>query len=388
MTGHGARAAAVLAAVLLLAACGGKDRREPGAPALPKVSGVEVITVRPAAGEAAVEAVGTVRAKTVAEVAPQMMGRLTAVLVTEGSRVEAGAVLAAIDDQAVRAQLASAEGALAEAESAREEAERAVAQAEAARELAEKTHERYRKLLEEKVVTPQEYDEVALRRTVAVKDHERALRRAAQVDARVAQAKGAADAARAMAGYAKVTAPFSGVVLERKADAGSMAVPGVPLFVLEDPRRRRIEAAVSEAYLPVLKKGSPVRVALDDAPDREIAATVSEVVPAVDPATRTFVVKAELPPGKGRTGQSGRLRFAAGKGTVLAVPKRAITRAGGTDGLFVVRAADNTVRLSVVTTGADLGARVEVLSGLSAGDRIAVSPLDRLFDGAAIEERK
>jgi len=122
MTGHGARAAAVLAAVLLLAACGGKDRREPGAPALPKVSGVEVITVRPAAGEAAVEAVGTVRAKTVAEVAPQMMGRLTAVLVTEGSRVEAGAVLAAIDDQAVRAQLASAEGALAEAESAREEA--------------------------------------------------------------------------------------------------------------------------------------------------------------------------------------------------------------------------------------------------------------------------
>ena len=277
---------------------------------------------------------------------------------------------------------------MAEAESAREEAYRAVAQAEAARELAGKTHARYRTLLEEKVVTPQEYDEVALRRTLAVKDHERALRRTEQVEARVAQAKGAADAARAMAGYAKVVAPFAGVVLEKKADAGSMAVPGVPLFVLEDPRRRRIEAAVSEAYLPVLKKGSPVRVVLDDAPDREIAAAVAEVVPAVDPATRTFVVKAELPPGTGRTGQSGRLRFGAGKGTVLAVPKRAITRAGGTDGLFVVGAADNTVRLSVVTTGADLGDRVEVLSGLSAGDRVAVSPLDRLHDGAVIEERK
>ncbi len=388
MKGRGARAAAVLAAALLLAACGGKEKTGSGAPARPAVSGVEVITVEPVAGGASVEAVGTVRAKTVAAVAPQMMGRLTAVLAAEGSRVEAGAVLATIDDQAVRAQLASAEGAVAEAESAREEAERAVAQAEAAKELAEKTHGRYRKLLEEKVVTPQEYDEVALRRTVAVKEHERALRRAAQVDARVAQAKGAADAARAMASYAKVTAPFSGVVLERKADAGSMAVPGVPLFVLEDPLRHRIEAAVSETYFPFLKRGSPVRVVLDDAPDREIAATISEVVPAVDPATRTFVVKAVLPPGKARTGQSGRLRFEAGKGTVLAVPKRAITRAGGTEGLFVVGGADNTVRLSVVTTGADLGDRVEVLSGLSPGDRVAVAPLDRLFDGAVVEERK
>ncbi|MBE0605400.1 MAG: efflux RND transporter periplasmic adaptor subunit [Deltaproteobacteria bacterium] len=388
MTGYGARAMAVLSVAVLLAACGGKEKGGGQAPPRPAVSGVEVITVQPVPRETSVEAMGTVRAKKIAAVAPQMMGRLTAVFVSEGSRVAAGAVMATIDDQSVRAQLASAEGAVAEAEGAKKEVEGAIAQAEAAKELAEKTHERYRKLLEEKVITPQEYDEVAMRRTVAVKEHERALQKAAQVSGRIAQAKGAAGAARAQAGYAKVTAPFSGVVLEKRADAGSMAVPGVPLFVLEDPGRHRIEASVSETYLPLLKRGVPVRVVLDDAPDKELPATVAEVVPAIDPATRTFIVKVELPPGTARTGQSGRIRFGAGKGTVLAVPKRAITRAGGSEGLFVVEGGDNTARLAIITTGAEFGDRVEVLSGLAPGARVAVSPLDRLFDGAVVEAGK
>ncbi len=377
-----------LAAAVLLAACGGKEKHGPNAPPRPVVSGVEVVAVQPVSRDTVVEAMGTVRAKTTAAVAPQMMGRLTAVLVSEGSRVAAGAVLAAIDDQAARAQLASAEGAVAEAEAALEEAERAVAQAEAGKALAGKTHERFRKLLDEKAVTQQEYDEVEMKRTVAVKEHERALRKVAQADARIVQARGAADAARTLLGYAKVTAPFSGVVVEKKADAGSMAVPGAPLFVVEDPRRHRLEASVSETYLPLLKAGSPVGVVLDDAPDKEIPAAVTEVVPAVDPATRTFTVKVDLPPGKARTGQSGRLRFAAGKGTVLAVPKRAVTHAGGSEGVFVLEGADNVARLAVITTGAAFGDRVEVLSGLPAGARIAVSSLDRIVEGAVVEAAK
>ncbi|MEW6720310.1 MAG: efflux RND transporter periplasmic adaptor subunit [Thermodesulfobacteriota bacterium] len=380
MTGYGMRAAAVLSAAFLLAACGGKEAQK-APPARLAVPGVEAITVTAVPRETFVEAVGTVRATRIAAVAPMAMGRLTSVPVSEGSRVAAGAVMATIDDGPARAQLAAAEGAVAEAEGAREEADRAIAQADAARELAERTHERYRKLLEEKVVTPQEYEEVALKRTVAAKDHERALRKAAQIDGRVAQAKGAADAARVQLGYTKVTAPFSGVVLEKRADAGSTAVPGVPLFLLEDPSRHRIEAPVSEEYLSTLKRGSSVRVTLDDAADRELRVPVTEVVPAVDPATRTFVVKAELPAGKARTGQSGRLRFGAGKGTVLAVPKRAVVRSAGSEGAFVI-GNDNVVRLAVIATGAEFGDRVEVLSGLAEGARVAVSPLDRLFDGA------
>jgi RND family efflux transporter MFP subunit len=387
MSGIFARVAAVLSAAVLLAACGEKGKHGAGPVAPPVVSGVEVVTLQPVARETVAEAMGTVRAKTSAAVAPQMMGRLTAVLVAEGSHVPAGALLATIDDQSVRAQLSTAEGAVAEAESAREESERSVAQAEAGKTLAENTHARFRQLLAEKVVTQQEYDEVDAKRTVAVKEHERMLQKRAQADGKIAQAKGAADAARAALAYAKVTAPFSGVVVEKRADAGSMAVPGVPLFLVEDPGRYRIEASISETYLPLFKVGSAVQVVLDADPGVSFPAAVTEVVPTIDPNSRTFTVKADLPAGKARAGQSGKVRFAAGKGTALAVPKRAITRAGGSDGVFSV-GDDNVARLSPVTLGAEFGDRVEVLSGLSAGARVAVSPVDRLVDGAVVEARK
>jgi RND family efflux transporter MFP subunit len=352
------------------------------------VQDVEVVVVRPVSRETTAEALGTVRARTTAAVAPQLMGRLTGVAVSEGSVVAAGALLATIDDTTVRAHLSSAEGAVAEAEAAREEVDRTISQAEASKALAEKTFDRFRKLLEGKVVTPQEFDEVEMRRTVAVKDLERAQQKRVQVSAKIAQARGQADAAKAMLAWTRVTAPFAGVIVEKRADAGSMAVPGVPLFVLEDPRRHRIEASVSETYLPLLKKGTPVQGILDADPGTPFSAVVTEIVPAIDPASRTFTVKADLPAGRARSGQSGKVRFAAGKGTVLAVPKRAITRAGGSEGVFTVGARDNVARLSMVTLGAEFDDRVEVLSGIEDGARVALSPIDKLSDGARVEVRR
>jgi len=217
MRSYGARAAA--AAVILsmaagLSACGGKG--EKAAVPRPVVRDVEVIVVRSVPRETMAEALGTVRARTTAAVAPQVMGRLTGVAVSEGSVVTAGALLATIDDTTVRAQLSSAEGAVAEAEAAGEEIDAAISQAEAGKALAEKTFERFRKLLEGKVVTQQEFDEVEMRRTVAVKELERARQKRAQVSAKTTQARGQADAAKAMLAWTRVTAPFAGVIVEKR----------------------------------------------------------------------------------------------------------------------------------------------------------------------------
>ncbi len=382
-----AAAAVIFWMVAGLSACGEKGEQGT-AVSRPVVRDVEVVVVRPVPRDTMAEALGTVRARTTAAVAPQVMGRLTGVAVSEGSVVAAGALLATIDDTTVRAQLASAEAAVAEAEAAREEVDGAISQAEAGKVLAEKTFERFRKLLDGKVVTRQEFDEVEARRTVAVKELERARRKREQVSARIAQARGQADAAKAMLGWTRVTAPFAGVIVEKRADAGSMAVPGVPLFILEDPRRQRIEASVSETYLPLLKKGTPVQVLLDADPGKPFSAVVTEIDPAIDPATRTFTVKADLPAGHARSGQSGKVRFAAGKGTVLAVPKRAVTRVGGSDGVFTVGARDNVARLTMITLGAAFDGRVEVLSGIEDGARVALSPIDKLSDGVQVEVRR
>lgn len=367
--------------------CGNTAKQGPGEPPRTSVADVEVVTASPVPHETVVEAVGTIRARNVAVVASQVMGRLTSFPVSEGSRVEKGAILATIEDATVRAQAEAAEGMAAEALAARNEAEGAVAQAEAGKGLAEKTYARFRTLYEEKAVTQQEFEEVEAKRTVAAKEYERALEKRAQAAGRVAQAKGQADAANATLSYTKVRAPFAGLVTEKKADAGSMAVPGMPLLVLEDTRRYRLEAAVPETHLARLSIGSKVEVVLDTVPDKPLPATVSEIVPAVDPASRTLLAKADVSGPGLRTGMYGRLRFPAGKDTVLAVPQRALSRAGGFDGLFVV-SPDNVARLVIVKTGRRMGDRIEILSGIAPGARIAVSPLDRLVDGARVEIRK
>lgn len=165
-----------------------------------------------------------------------------------------------------------------------------------------------------------------------------------------------------------------------------MAVPGVPIVVLEDASRYRLEASVPEAYLGTVRAGSRVEVVLDAMPDRPVAAQVSEVAPGIDAASRTFLVKADVAGPGVRGGLSGRLRFAAGTARVLAVPRRAVSRAGGYDGVFVI-APDNVARLVMIRTGRETGDSVEVLSGLAPGARIALTAVDRLVDGARVEVR-
>ncbi len=374
---------------VMMAGCSEKGKHGPASAERPSVTGVEVITAGAVSRVNFAEVVGTVRAKTIAAVAPQVMGRVTSLPVAEGDQVKKGALLATIDDTQVRAQLAAAEAMVVEAEAGLEEAERSVAQAEASRDLAEKTYERYRKLSEEKVVTPQEFDEREVKRTVAVKDYERSLDRRGQVAAKIAQAKAQAAATRAMLSYTRVTAPFAGTVIEKKIDAGSTVVPGVPILVLEDTGRYRIEAPVPEAYLGTLQVGSRVRVVLGTPPGKEIPGTISEVVPQVDPASRTFTAKVDLPEGgqRFRTGMFGRILFPTGSEDMLVVPQKAISRVGGYDALYTVT-SDNVARLVMVKTGNVFGENVEILAGIGPGALVAVSPVDRLSDGARVEVRE
>ena len=374
---------------VLVAGCGEKGKHPPDSAAGPLLRGVEVVEAGGGSREGFIEAPGTVRAETIAPVAAQVMGRITSLPVTEGSRVEKGALLATIDDTQIRAQLAAAGALVTEAEAGLMEVEGAVAQAEASKSLAEKTYERFRMLHEEKVVTTQEFDEVEVKRTVAIKDYERALERRAQLAAKITQAKAQKDAAQAMLSYTRVTAPFPGVVTGKKADVGSMAAPGVPILVLENTRRYRIEASVPEAYLGVLKVGSRVQIVLGTPSGKEIPGTISEVVPQVDPESRTFTAKVDLPGGgqRFRTGMFGRVLFPAGKENILVVPKKAIMHVGGYEALFTVT-ADNVAHLVMVTTGRAFGDEVEILSGIDPGTHVAVSPLEKLVDGARVEVRK
>lgn len=330
-------------------------------------------------------AVGTVRPKKSATLSPQVMGMITGVYAREGNRVKEGALLLTIDDSGMRANVQAAEGMLEEAQRAREEVEAAIGQAESGAELAGKTYNRFKALYEQKIVSQQEFDEVVSKYEVAKRQHDIALSRRNQAGARVAQAQARLQNARIMLGYTRVSAPFDGVVARKYADPGSMASPGMPLFLIEEAGNFRLEVSIPEGFAWIIREGVACGITIDAAAMKEEGLKVSEVVPELDPATRSFIVKVDLPRIEGiRSGMFGRATFRVGEESVLAVPEGAIIRVGGYQGVYVV-GEGNVSRFHMVKTGESFGGMVEILSGLHEGQEVVVSGGENVRDGDVVE---
>lgn len=390
-----------ISAIALLAAWAvtgcGRDETSSEAVATGVPVKVSVATVTRTPTDRQREAMGTVKAKTASTVQSMATGHVTAVHVREGDRVEAGQVLVQIDDRELQAMAARAESGLREAESARREIEKAIQAAahaqraaEAGRDLAEVTHNRYKGLVDQGVMSPQRYDEASARWKGSVAEVaqagamvQAAQERRAEADARIAQARDEVTRARTQLSHARVTAPFSGIVTRKTVDVGDLATPGVPLLEIEATDLYRLETNVDETLVQSVTMGDAVTVILDAA-SLELPGTVAEILPAGDPASRTFLVKIDLPSHENvRSGMFGRARFKGAHASVLAVPVTAVTERGQLAYVYVV-GEEGVIRLRLVTLGKRYGEYVEVLSGLDEGERIVVSDLSRLSDGARV----
>ena len=214
-----------------LSGCSSERRAEPATPET--VSNVSVIVARAASVPDWLEAVGTVRAAQSSQASSQIMGNIADVRAREGDRVKRGQVLATIDDSQPRAAEDQAASAL-------RAAQQEVAAADSNFGLAQTTLKRYQQLYDRKSVSPQEFDEVKARSQSAEARRDVARAGEAQANAALAQARNTL-------GYARIRAPFDGIVTQRSADPGTLASPGMPLFTIEDTRSYRLEAAVDES---------------------------------------------------------------------------------------------------------------------------------------------
>jgi RND family efflux transporter MFP subunit len=239
-------------------------------------------------------------------------------------------------------------------------------------------------LFDKKSISNQEFDESTARRKAAEAGYEMAAAKGAQVRAKIAQAEQEVQAAGIMRTYAEIRAPFAGVVTARAAEPGSMASPGAPLVTIEREGGYRLEAAVEESRVKSIHAGQPVSVSLE-ALDRTVDARVSEIVPAVDAASRAYTVKIDLPAlAELRSGMFGRAVFSSGARSVLAVPAAAVAERGQLQSVMVADSGSAHTRL--VSIGQKSGDKVEVLSGLSVGEK-AICPLPPgLADGARVED--
>jgi RND family efflux transporter MFP subunit len=235
-------------------------------------------------------------------------------------------------------------------------------------------------------VSQQEFDKSQARLASAGAGLEMAVAKRRQVEARRSQAEAAIAAARVALGYATLTAPFAGLVTERKADPGSLAMPGAPLLTLAREGNLRLEASIDESRLGLVRIGESVAVEIDGL-NRTVTGRVVEVAPMVDAATRSFVAKVDLPRLPGLwAGMFGRAAFAAGTRRVLLVPESAVFERGQIRAVHVLEG--DAARLRLVTLGEARDQQREVLSGLAAGERIIVAPPPLLADGrrVAIQE--
>jgi RND family efflux transporter MFP subunit len=354
---------------VILTACGEKPRKTESA--APVAAGSSVAVAMEEWPET-YEATGTVRARVAGVVSSKVTGYVSEVGFQVGDHVREGQVLISLDARDLETGVARAAAAIREVESTIPEATSAIAAAKANLELAEVTLKRIQDLAAKKSVSTQELDETTARSRGARANYEMARARREQLDARRAQAEEERRAAEISRGYARILAPFAGLVTTKNVEVGNLASPGVPLATIEREGAHRLEAAVEESRIGVAKVGQTVSVQID-ALAGGIAGRVAEIVPAVDAASRSYTVKIDLAArAQLRSGMFGRVMFPLGSRPVLAVPAEAVVERGQLQSVMVVE--EGAARMRLVTIGRRLGGRVEVLSGLNAGERVEVRP--------------
>jgi len=344
---------------------------------------VDALTVRETSLPSYYEATGTVRARTAATISAKVMGYVRQVNVNVGDRVRAGSTLVVLDSRDLDAGYRQAQAALNEARSAVPEADNGIAGAKAALDLAQVTYNRYKGLYEKDSVSRQEFDEMSMKLKVARANYEMAQARRAQLSSKIAQAEQGVAAAAVNRSYAFITAPFDGIVTEKPVEPGNLAAPGQPLLTIERAGSYRLEAAVEEGKLSTVHVGQKVEVDLD-ALGASLNGRVTEIVPAVDAATRTFTAKIDLPYSPQlRSGLYGRARFPLAAKKVIAVPPEAVVENGQLVSVYVTDGAYARSRL--VTVGDRDAGRYEILSGLNPGERVIAPVPPGIADGARVE---
>lgn len=293
-------------------------------------------------------ATGTVEAVRQGTLSAQVSGRVLEVMVRSGESVKAGQPLVRIDAEdavaAASADAATASGAAARLVTARADFERA---------------QRLR---------AQDYISVA-----ALQKSEAALR-SAEAEARATEA--AASAATTRAGWRTVTAPYAGTVTEVLVAAGDLASPGRPLVALYAPGALRLLAQVPESLAGRLQGAKPAFVVGEDATLSPLQVSTWAVVGAVDAATHSVTVRAELPVGTPlKPGQFARLLLPLNVAVAqLRIPVRAVLHRSEVDAVYVVDGG-GAAHLRQVRLGPVEGEEVIVLAGLQDGEQIAVDPV-------------
>lgn len=303
---------------------------------------------------------GVVAARHGVQVVAMVPGKVRAVHVHAGQQVHKGQLLVELEPEDYGARL--------DAATARR------ASAKAMLDEARSEFTRYAQMAEKGMISPQMLDKARARLLAA--------------EAGSAGAAAEEKAARTQFGYTRVRSPVDGVVAEKRVNPGDFVQPGFPagaaggptLLAVYDPRALWLEVRIPQRLAATVNVGGAVNVAVPGA-SLNVVARFSEIDAMVSDFSRAFAARVNLPASPAlRAGMSGAVRFVTGQRDTVLLPESVLVARGQLDGLFVV-GADGRARLRLVRTGARQEGRVEILSGVRAGERVLLQPRANLRDG-------
>jgi len=381
------------AAIPSLAGCG-SETTAAAAPA-PAAVGVHAVTVQSQAIDRFLRVTGSLAADEEAKVAAETSGRVVATPVERGTRVSAGTVLIRISGTEADAQLREAEANAGQIEArlgltAGQAFDPSrvpeVLNAKASLEWAEADFNRIKALLDQRVVSQAEYDQKLTAVQAARQQYVGAQNAAQQSYRSLVAARARIDLARKASADTLVRAPFAGLVAERLVSTGDYVTRGTAVATVVNIDPLRVELTVPEQYLSQIKVGQGVRLTVDAYPGTVFNAKVRFVSPALKTNQRALTVEAIAPNADGRL-KPGLFATALlqqpDAQPALLVDASAVETVAGTSRVYVV--TGDKVEERIVTLGERVGDRVELATGVKAGERIVINPRGKLTDGTRVQ---
>lgn len=347
-----------------ISACSSGNKKE----TKPNTDNAVLVTVSTPAGDEqqGLNISGQIEASQSANISTRVMGYITMLKVKVGDRVSKGQVLASISNQDLLAKRAQTDAMIAEAD--------------ANVKSAKKDFDRFTVLYGQQSATAKELDNVTLQYSAAKARLEGARQMRNEINAQLS--------------YTNLTAPFSGIVTQKLADAGSMANPGMPILTIEQSGSYQVSASVPENMISQLKQGDKADITIS-AINKTISGTVAQINESSQYTGGQYIIKVNIPD-KDKTGLYAGMyanvsialktpvAVKQNENTNILVPLQSIERKDQLTGLYTI-SSGNTALLRWVRLGKTYGSQVEVLSGLEKNEQFIVSADGKLYNGVPVK---
>ena len=321
-------------------------------------------------------------------------GYLRTRLVDYGDRVKKGQLLAEIDTPELDQQIGQARATLSQSQSTLKELQAALDVAKANLKLADLTVKRWRRLANGGVVARQEADQKEADFAVRQAEVERAQASIATAQETVRASESNLRRLQEMKAFARVTAPFDGVVTSRNVDIGTLVNSGNggqarELFHMAQIQVLRIFVNVPQSNVASIHPGQTAELRVQELPGQVFAAKVTRIANALDASSRAMLTVLEVPNQRGilMPGMYAQVRFATARAAPAVLIPGDTLMTGRQGPRVAVVGPDHRIHLRQIHIGQDFGSELEVVSGLSVGEMVVANPSDAVRENATVEVR-